>query len=110
MTAVRKRIIIALIAALPIELVNFFLFPAPIDVGPAPDASLFERFMFTQWVLLHLPGLWFSDWFDPDGRRGATTFILLLSGYLDTALLIFVAIYTCHGLRHLIRRVSTART
>lgn len=106
----RKRVIIALVAALPIELVNFFLFPAPIDVGPAPDASLFERFMFTQWVLLHLPGMWLSDWFDPDGRRGATDFIFLLSGYIDTALLILAVIYACGGLYRIFRRTSSARS
>jgi hypothetical protein len=44
----KRPIAIALISALPVELANFFLFPAPIDVGPAPDASLFEKFMITQ--------------------------------------------------------------
>jgi hypothetical protein len=103
---VKKPIITALIAALPIELVSFFVFPFPIDVGLPSDAGPFAQFMGAQWVILHLPGLWLSSW--ADWQPGLTFPALLLSGYFDTALLIFLGICLYRAIRRLLRRNSAA--
>jgi hypothetical protein len=103
----KKPIIVALVAALPIELVNFFVFPFPIDVGLPQDAGPFAQFMGTQWAILHLPGLWLSYRLDLYAHSLAIP-ALIMSGYLDTALLVFLGICLYRAIRRLIRRNSAA--
>jgi hypothetical protein len=107
MVAVRKPIIIALIAALPIELVNFFVFAFPIDVGLPQEAGPFAQLMSAQWAILHLPGLWLSYRLDLYAHSLAIP-ALLLSGYIDTALFVFLGICLYRAIRRLVRRNSAA--
>jgi hypothetical protein len=108
--SLKRPLTFALLAALPIELANFFLFHAPIDVGPAPDASLLEKFMINQWVLIHLPGMWFSDWASPDSVPDPSNHLVLIystwisSGYIDTVLLILLGCFAFRGIRRLTQR------
>jgi hypothetical protein len=108
MAGMKKRIIIALVAALPTELVNFFVSPFPIDVGLPPDAGPFAQFMGTQWLILHYPGLLFSSRIDHFEHSGLMISTLLVSGYIDSALLIFLGIYLYRAIRRLVRRNSAA--
>jgi hypothetical protein len=96
----KKSVLIALLVALPIEVLNAR--PTfPIDVGLPDNASRLQQFLASEWVILHLPGLrltaldpYFHHWFlDIAG--------MFLSGYLDTALLIFAGIWAYRGIRRL---------
>ena len=99
----KLKIGIVLLAALAIELVNWFLLAFPIDVGYPPDAPWYIQLSGAQWVLLHLPGLHSLAWFEKVagchqfnvvmGCRRVDTVVLFAGGYLTTALLIFAVTY-----------------
>jgi hypothetical protein len=101
MTTMKRSVVTALIVALPVELVNFFVFPFPIDVGLPDNAGWFEKFIGLQWVILHWPGLWLTSRLDPYEHLHLLFPVLLLSGYLDTALLFIAGIYTFRVLHRL---------
>lgn len=101
----------ALIAALPVELVSYFVFPFPLDVGLSNDASWFAQFMGFQWVILHLPGLRLTSRCDPYFHHPRLDdFALLLSGYLDTAFVSFFLILGFILLRRVVRKPSSSHT
>lgn len=95
----------ALLAALPIEVLNAVPRFA-IDVGLPANASWVQQFLASEWVILHLPGLrmstldpYYHHWtFDVAG--------VVLSGYIDTALLIFAGIWLYRGIRRLSQKGS----
>jgi hypothetical protein len=99
----KLKIGIVLLAALPIELVNWFLLPFPIDVGYPPDTPWYIKLIGIQWVALHRLGLFSLVWFEKVagchqfnvvmGCRRVDTVVLFAGGYLTTALLIFAVTY-----------------
>ena len=54
----------ALLVSLAIELVNWFVFPFPIDVGYPPGTPWYWQAVGFQWVALHYVGLRSSDWIE----------------------------------------------
>ena len=62
MAAMRLRIIVALLAALPIEALNLWVCPFPVDVGYPDGTPWYINLRGTLWVLPHLPGLRLYDW------------------------------------------------
>ena len=105
MTGFKKAVLRALGAALPVELVNFFVFMPPIDVGIPDDASWFTKLLFSQWAVLHYPGLRLTSLLDPYGKA-FPPFFWLLGGYVDTSLLILACILGFQGWRRFIGRRS----
>jgi hypothetical protein len=97
----KSPIKIALFAALPLELLIFFLGAFPIDVGLPDNAPWYRSSMAVLWVYIHYPALrlaLFGQSFFP--------FVWLLIGYLDCVLLLIAGIYICVGFRRLGRRLS----
>jgi len=99
----------ALLVALPIEILNFTLVHVPLDVGYSAGTSWYIELMASQWAYVHFPGLLFVAW-------TANTWLVLLgfvaipvSGYIDTALLIFGSILGFRWLRRLAQKHSTRR-
>jgi hypothetical protein len=98
MTGLKKAILTALGAALPVELVNFFVFMYPLDVGIPDDAPLYAKLLGIQWVVLHFPAFWLTSRLDPSGKV-FPPFFWFFAGYADTALLILACILGLQGLR-----------
>ena len=55
---------VVVLAALAIELVNFFLLAFPIDVGDPPGTPWYLQLLGDQWVALHAIGLFSLGWFE----------------------------------------------
>jgi hypothetical protein len=98
----KKSLILSLLVALPIEVVNAR--PTfPIDVGLPDNASWLRQFLALEWVILHTPGLSLNG-LDPYFHHLSLDAVeVIISGYLDTALLIFVGIWMYRGIRWLSR-------
>ncbi len=98
----KKSLILALLVALPIEVVNAR--PTfPIDVGLPDNASWLRVFLALEWLFLHAPGLRLNE-LDPYFHNGSLDVAeVVFSGYVDTALLILAGIWTYRGIRWLIR-------
>jgi hypothetical protein len=101
---------IALVATIPVELVNLFFFTFPIDVGLAPDAPWYSQVLGAEWVLLHLAGLRVTSWLDPYAASPRFDyFVWFLSGYACTALLLIAGILMFRWVRRLAGKRSTAQ-
>ena len=87
----KHAIRVGLVVAVPVELVNFFVFMPPLDVGIADDASWFTKLLFYQWVVFHYPAVQLTSMLDPFGKAYPTA-VWMLGGYLETALLIFACV------------------
>ena len=94
------------VAAIPLELANFWLAMPPIDVGFAANTRWYEYILAVEWVILHLPGLLLSGWFEQRGFGRYDAFLLFASGYLDTALMIALGIVCFRFIRRIIRKRS----
>jgi hypothetical protein len=99
----KLKIGIVLLAALPIELVNFFLLAFPIDVGYPPNIPWYIQLIGVQWIALHVLGLFSLSWFEKTfgchqlnivmACRRVDTVVLFVGGYLTTVLLAFAVMY-----------------
>jgi hypothetical protein len=108
---IRLALIFALLVAIPVDALNFWVFPYPIDVGLPDDATLLEKLIGAQWVILHWPGLYLSDWFDSTSSpTWRTDFVLFVSGYFDTVLLIIAFFGVFWWLRHLVLKYFKSGT
>src|SRR6266567_6429105 len=106
-----KKIGIALLAALAIEAVNYLLLAPPIDVGYPPGTAWYIQFIGLQWVILHAAGLFTLGWIERVvgchqlnvvmGCRQVDIIVLLVSGYLTTALLLIAVTF---GFQRFLRR------
>jgi len=94
------------VVAIPLELANFWLAMPPIDVGFAANTRWYEYVLAVEWVILHLPGLLVSGWFEQRGLGRYDAFLLFACGYLDTALLIALGIVSFRFIRRIIKRRS----
>ncbi|WP_211256091.1 hypothetical protein [Edaphobacter aggregans] len=101
---------IVLLAALLIELVNFFVLCGfPIDVGYPPNTPWYIQLIGLQWLALHLVGLFSLSWFERIfgcsqlnivmGCKQVDTVVLFAGGYLTTVLLAFAATYDFQHIR-----------
>lgn len=82
-----RRVVIALLLALPIEAGNVFLCDMILDPGPFP-AGIFPKFLAYEWAFFHLIGFWLIERFHDLDRAGMTAAFVL--AYLQTALVLFL--------------------
>jgi hypothetical protein len=104
MATVRSPIQLALVGALLIEALNLRFCAFPIDVGLPAQIPWYTRLLADQWLLLHLPGVVSLGWLDRLGLERFDTFVLFLSGYLETVLLLIAGIVLCQWIRDLSTR------
>ncbi len=100
----RARIaaIIAVIAV-PIEWVNYRYLAFPIDVG-YENPTWFQNVTGTEWLMLHFPGLMLLPPLERHGFHRLLAPTLVISGYLDTFLIAFLAVLL---FRWVARRMKT---
>ena len=114
----KLKLAIVLLAALLIELVNFFVICGfPIDVGYPPNTPWYIQLIGLQWLALHLVGLRSLSWFERIfgcsqlnivmGCKRVDTVILFAGGYLTTVLLALAATYGFQLIFSLRRNLST---
>ena len=104
MAAVRSPIKFVLVGALLIEALNLRFFAFPIDVGLPANIPWYTRLLASQWLLLHLPGVVSLGWLDRLGLERFDTFVLFLSGYVETVLLLIAGIVFFEWIRNLSKR------
>jgi hypothetical protein len=92
MAAVRSPINLVLVGALLIEALNLRFFAFPMDVGLPASIPWYTRLLADQWLLLHLPGVVSLGWLDRLGLERYDSFVLFVSGYLETVLLLIAGI------------------
>jgi hypothetical protein len=100
MTAVRSPIKLALVGALLIEALNLRFFAFPIDAGLPAGIPWYTRLLADQWLLLHLPGVVSLGWLDRLGLTRYDSFVLFVSGYLETVLLLIAGIVFWEWIRY----------
>jgi hypothetical protein len=97
---------LALAAALPLEFVNYFIVGYPAGAHLAVPTQWFQT-IAAQWYVLHLPGLFALNQFDflrNYAALGAT--VMLLSGYLDTAVLLAAFLWPVQVLLRALKKPS----
>jgi hypothetical protein len=83
----------ALLAALPIEIVNFWVVGYPAGSNGLISASQ-NAAIALQWYLLHLPGVIASDRsIFLRTHPGACSIVLFIAGFIDTTILLALAIW-----------------
>jgi len=88
----RSPLLIALIVALPVEIANFSLAGFPIDTGLEPNTSWYEKLIAYQNLYMHAPGWLLISRMQDSQLQKVGNPILFVSGYLDTAILIFASL------------------
>ena len=89
----RSAIWLCLIAALPIECVNFLLMP-PIDIGPDPKSGWYIKLFDYLDVYLHWPGFLLIFQFEhSQAIHRLAESILFASGYIDTVILLSAGLF-----------------
>ena len=105
----RPRSIIkaALIAALPIEILNFWVVGYPAGSNGLSGASQ-SAAVALQWYLLHLPGIIASDR-SPFVRAHsvACSLVLFFAGYIDTVILLAAILWASRLALHTLRKLSS---
>jgi hypothetical protein len=99
MAEVKSPIQLALVGALLIEALNLRFFAFPMDVGLPEGIPWYTRLLADQWLLLHLPGVVSLGWLDRLGLERFDTFVLFVSGYLETVLLLIAGIVLVQWIR-----------
>jgi hypothetical protein len=93
MRTMRATTTLALVAALPLELVNYFFVGYPAGTHFAIRKDWFVA-IAAQWYVLHLPGIFALNEFGfLRDFRSVGAIVLFLSGLLDTTLLLAVLIW-----------------
>lgn len=97
----------ALLAALPIEIVNFWVVGYPAGANSLTSANQTAGIAL-QWYVLHLPGVIASDRI-PFLREHALTcsIMLWITGFLDTAILLAALISVTRLALHTLHKVSS---
>lgn len=89
----RSRLKLALIAALPIEAVNFWVVGYPADTHSVSRVSQYAA-VALQWYVLHLPGIIASDRSIYLREHAAIdSVVLFISGYIGTVLLLLAILW-----------------
>lgn len=101
--------IAAILAAVvvPVELLNDRFCAFPIDVG-YENPTWFQQMTGTEWVLLHYPGLRLLMPMENHGFQRLEWSAVLMSGYLDTFLVAFLAILLFRWIARRRKRLATA--
>ncbi len=97
----------ALIAALPIEIINFWVVGYPAGSNGLTPASQ-SAGVALQWYLLHLPGVIASDRIAPLREHAfACSLVLFIVGYIDTVILLVAIIWSMRLARRTLRKLSS---
>ena len=112
MARTKRAVLVALGMAIPIEVVNFFVFMPPLDVGIPDDSPWYTKLLGLQWAALHYPGLQVASLIDPYFKAfPVDVFTWFLSGYVDTVLVtlgVVLAVVRIRRLRGGTRSQETA--
>jgi hypothetical protein len=108
-SSIRFVLIFAFLAAIPIEAINFFAFPYPVDVGLPENASWLVKLVGYQWIFLHFPGFYVADWFENRGFRQLGYFSILFCGYIETSLMLIAGIFTFQWFHRWVGKFWTKR-
>jgi hypothetical protein len=86
----------ALISAIPLEVINFFVVGYPADPHSVSTASQYPAIAL-QWYLFHLPGIVASDRivFLREHSR-LDSLVLFIAGFVDTTIFLAAALWTVH--------------
>jgi hypothetical protein len=96
-----------LLAALPIEIVNFWIVGYP-TTGASLTLTTQSAALALEWDLLHLPGLIAIDRILLlRGHAPACSVVFFLTGYIDTAMLVGFLIFAVRLVLHTLRRLSS---
>jgi hypothetical protein len=87
---------VALLAAMPLEAVNYWI-GYPIDTGYPPETPWYIRLHAAWWILSHKLGLIATDWLQTRGINGRPGLVLFLGGYVEIAFLLTLAIWPFRG-------------
>ncbi len=103
----RSALKVALLAALPIEIVNFWVVGYPAGANGLTSASQ-SAAVALQWYLLHLPGVIACDRIAFLRENSfACSFMLFVTGYVDTVLLLVAIIWSVRLARRTLRKLSS---
>jgi putative effector of murein hydrolase LrgA (UPF0299 family) len=104
MADVRSPIKLALLGAIPIEALNLIFFAFPLGTGLPANIPWYTRLMADQWLLLHLPGVVSLGLLGRLALQRFDYFVLFVSGYLETVLLLIACVVFCQWIREVSRR------
>lgn len=97
----------ALLVALPIEIVNFWIIGYPAGASGLSSASQ-SAALALQWDLLHLPGIIASDRsIFLRTHPAACSLVLFVAGYLDTVILLAAILWAARLALHTLRKLSS---
>ena len=107
MRSKHPRLKLALLAALPLEAINFWIIGYPAGTHSVSHASQ-NAAVALQWYVLHLPGIIIVD-------RSITlrelppldSLVLFLTGLIDTALLVLFLLWLAGLARRALRKLSS---
>ncbi|HEY2470747.1 MAG TPA: hypothetical protein VGI45_23340 [Terracidiphilus sp.] len=97
----------ALIAAIPLELINFFVVGYPADPRPISTASQYPA-VALQWYVFHLPGIVASDrsiYLREHGRLDSA--VLFLAGFVCTAIFLTLILWLFKLAANALRKLSS---
>jgi len=97
----------ALLAALPFEMVNFWVVGYPAGTSGLSSSS-HSAAIALQWYLLHLPGVVASDRsFFLRAHTTAGSLVFFIAGYIDTAILIAAILWAVRLALNTLRKLSS---
>lgn len=103
---IAKIAAILAVIAVPVEWINYRYLAFPIDVG-YENPTWFQQVTGTGWVLLHFPGLRLLGTLESHGLQRFEAPALVISGYLDTFLVAFLAILLFRWIARRTKRPAT---
>ncbi|HEX4004944.1 MAG TPA: hypothetical protein VHX60_02095 [Acidobacteriaceae bacterium] len=99
---------LALLAALPAEIVMFGLFAYPVGVGFTRDDKLITRCLGRVWLVLHWPGVVSHRWLEQHSVSALSEILVFfIGGYLNMFLLMVAVLFV---FRWLLRHSQQARS
>jgi hypothetical protein len=107
MAAKHSRLKLALVAAIPLEAINFWVIGYPAGTHPIIRLSQ-NPAVALQWYLVHLPGIIAIDR-SPylRGHAVLSSLVLLVAGYVGTAILLVAILWLAGLARRALRRLSS---
>ena len=103
----RSNLKAALLAAIPIEIVNFWVVGYPAGTRGLSSSSQ-SAALALQWYVLHLPGIIASDRsIFLRAHPVPCSLMLLLIGYIDTVILLCAILWATRLTLHTLRKLSS---
>ncbi len=104
-------LLIALLAAVPIEVLNLSYATPPLDVDSQVPDNFYAQFLGVEWLVLHLPTLRVLGWVEErTSLRPQSMPVLFIGGYLSTALLLILMFLGFLWIRSLTAKHLTRET